>query len=45
MLNEYGLEWPNIHDDTNSILDEVKPIQVTRPSVGIMVGSFFLIYP
>ncbi len=41
MLNEYELEWPNIHDDTSSILDEVKPIQVTRLSVGIMVGSFF----
>lgn len=41
MLNEYGLVWPNIHDDTGSILDEVEPIQVARPNVGIMVGSFF----
>lgn len=41
MLNEYGLVWPNIHDDNNSNLDEVEPIQVSRPNVGIMVGSFF----
>lgn len=45
MLNEYGLEWPNIHDDIGSILDKVEFIQVARPSVGIMVGSFFLTYP
>jgi hypothetical protein len=34
-------ERPNVHDSTNSILDELKFIQVMGPSASIEVGSFF----
>ncbi len=35
------LKWPNVHDSTNSILDELKFIQVMGPSASIEVGSLF----
>jgi len=41
-----GLEWPNLHDYTNFVLDEFKFIRIIRSYVGIEVGSylFFLTY-
>ncbi len=37
-----GLDRCNLHDCTNSILDEFEPIQVTKPNAGIEFGSFIV---
>jgi len=40
-----GSEWPNLHDCTNSVWEELKFIPIIGYVVGIEVGSFYFIFP